>query len=62
MALFKRKNSPPQLPIKLRAKDMEIDRLISQADLLTDQLKTTVARISEILRTHQAMAGEENRG
>ncbi len=31
---------------------MEIDRLISQADLLAGQLKETIARISEILRTH----------
>jgi hypothetical protein len=56
MAPFRRAgNKPvtPVLPLKLRAKDMEIDRLIQQADALTDQLKETVASISEILRTHQ---------
>ena len=52
MAPFRRRKTKPlpSLPIKIRAKDMEIDRLVRQAGELTEVLQETVARLAETLR------------
>lgn len=47
------------LPKRTRARDVEIDVLLSEAQRLTNELEQTISRISETVRTQQEQEQEQ---
>jgi hypothetical protein len=42
-----------ELPLRTRAKDVEIDMLLTEGERLADQLRATIARIRRSVQAHQ---------